>query len=108
LPIYRDGIEGGSVLGSACFMLWDLSPLMQLPWRPICGEVEGALLTVLEEALSSNSNGCIQSALHGLGHCDEHQAGSVETIITRFLAAHPSLDPALRDYAIRAKNGAIL
>ena len=97
-----------NVLGSAVFMLWDLTSLARLTWTgpPAVGD---AVMSVLRDTLYLSTAGCVQSGLHGLGHqwefCREAEAVA---IIDGFLADRPNLPPGIRDYAMEARKGSVL
>lgn len=96
--------ESETEIETFTYMLWDVSPLSQ--WiEPKGGS---PLLSVLERVLYIPHDGCIESALHGLGHSVyRRQDAVIPTIIDRFLAAAPDLRPELRAYALAARTGMI-
>lgn len=59
----------------------------------------------MKQALDTGHRLCIEAALHGLGHWHLDQPNAGTAIIDEFLAAHPSLPPNLREYAMRARCG---
>jgi len=90
------------------YMLWDVSPLAI--WAQIQHPTTRAwpFLDVLERVLYIPHDGCIESALHGLGHAVYgSRAKIIPSIIDRFLAATPNLHPQLRSYALAARTGQI-
>jgi hypothetical protein len=67
--------------------------------------VQEALLDVFDRLLASDAPSQWRAGLHGFGHL-AHSNGA--SIIKRFLAAHPELEEADREYAERAMVGAVL
>jgi hypothetical protein len=105
----------GHRIGSAaemdlfCYMLWDTSPLAA--WSDVRDATHKSrpLLTVLERVLYIPHVGCIESALHGLGHVRrEPNHDVIPQIIDRFLASAPGLAPELRAYALDARSSQVL
>ena len=93
-----------SPLNSACYMFWDLMPLIPVPEDPERHALGQAVLHVLEAALHLPSVACQESALHGLGHWEWGYPDEVRAIVARYLArAQPT--GALRDYALHAAEG---
>ena len=93
-----------SPLNSACYMFWDLMPLMPEPEDPQRHALDQAVLRVLEATLRSPSIACQESALHGLGHWAFGFPDDVRAIVTRYLErAQPP--EALRRYAEQAAEG---
>lgn len=92
-------------LESFTYMLWDVSPLSSLAMMK-SPDGSWPLLRVLERVLYLPHNGCIESALHGLGHMVHYRGDQViPTIIDRFVAATPGLHPHLKQYASAARVG---
>jgi hypothetical protein len=90
-------------LASRVFMLWDMSPL---PYRADC-KTTITLVEAVAGALSCNSVGCLQSAIHGLGHMSAW--GRSRQRLDEFLLLRgDELPPELRDYAQSARIGDIL
>lgn len=99
--------RGTRPLNSICYMWWDIftdrDPGASQPL------VEPVALEVLSRILALKSDACQESALHGLGHYQSIRPGKrVERIIDDFLARNPKLRRELRDYAINAREGAVL
>lgn len=105
------GETRGNPLERITYMLWDASPLIY--FARATSETRGAFLSVLESALYLENPACIESALHGLGHVRSAGLGAaplnaeLDAIIDRLLLTRRDLPAALREYAIRARNGAI-
>jgi len=85
------------------YMLWDVSPLEQL--RKQDDRIAMAFHEMLSATLELDHDGCVESALHGLGH---YGGPARQTIIDSYLGRHPNARPELRAYAERAKTGMIL
>ncbi|MBX9927186.1 MAG: hypothetical protein K2Y05_12585 [Hyphomicrobiaceae bacterium] len=92
------------------YMMWDASPL--LDWASIQEPTTKTwpFLDMLERVLYLPHDGCIESALHGLGHAVDSRRRDqpIPVIIERFLAVTPGLRPELRAYALAARTGHIL
>ncbi len=110
-PVYQDDI-GHTRKGPgdparpvfACYMWWDIVPLWGLMEMENQGDINNAVLLVLERILTLPADSCVESALHGLGHwqyVDPHRVGR---IIERFLA-RSNINPELRRYAESARVG---
>lgn len=89
---------GGDALNLVCYMLWDVSPLIS--WHDVIRDV-------LRDALYIPHDACIESALHGLGHCTRDRE-TIQTIIAQFLLLTPDLSQKLRRYANAAAGGCVL
>lgn len=90
------------------YMLWDITPLSS--WAGVYDKScnEWPLLSALERVLYIPHDGCIESALHGLGHMVyKRQDDAIAGIIKRFLGATPGLRPELKTYAQAAELGRI-
>lgn len=91
-------------LNSACYMFWDLVPLMPEPGDPARRALDDAVLHVLDAVLRLPSIACQESALHGLGHWQFDYPEQVGACIARYLErVRP--DGALRAYAEQAAVG---
>jgi hypothetical protein len=107
-PVLGHRSESVSRLDSFHYMLWDVTPLTR--W---CGlsdppRIMWPLLSMLERVLYIPHNGCIESALHGLGHMVYQRKDHViPSIIEKFILATPGLRPELRTYALAAREGYI-
>jgi len=89
---------------TACYMWWDIFP----SWgRPDVGEpaIHQACLDSMVEILSCDTELCRLSALHGLNHWHMNYPQEVENAIDAFLARTSVVSPALRDYAVTARQG---
>jgi hypothetical protein len=67
--------------------------------------VRSALLNVLERLLNHPAPVTQYAALHGLGHLRTKKRIDV---IDQYLARHPELEPARREYALDARAGTLL
>lgn len=105
LPIYR-GVDLSSYcrLGWVVFDFWDNSALNTFDDR----QRQQAIISVMEQCLELGSDGCIQSALHGLGHQHWSDSERVEAIIDRFLSDRLDVNAELAVYAQRCRTGQIL
>lgn len=81
----------------ACYMWWDVMP-------PFDG-FDDDVLHVFEEVLKLESEACLESALHGLGHWQMYMPERVISIVKKFLAARTDISYTLRAYAFRAAVG---
>ncbi len=95
-------------LNLVCYMWWDICPIGGPPHDPDHDAVNRVALDVMTDALALDSIACQESALHGLGHWHPEDAGEIETIVDRFIAAHPSMRPELLSYARSARSGCVL
>ena len=95
-------------LNLVCYMWWDICPIGGPPHDPDHDAVNRAALDVMTDALALDSIACQESALHGLGHWHPENAREIETIVDRFIAAHPSMRPELLSYARSARGGCVL
>lgn len=93
-------------LNYICYMLWDVSPIIQNNPGKI-SSFDRAILEVMESALYLDNVACIESGLHGLGHWCSHHMELVQDIIDRFLKNAQNLRPELRQYAEDARVGYI-
>ena len=96
--------------GTAPFMLWDILldrfwsgeddelPLSRAQERP----VRDTFFRTLSRILALPSPECQHAALHGLGHLRHPDTAAV---VAEYLAAQPQLDPDLREYAERVRDG---
>jgi hypothetical protein len=89
-------------LDETCFMWWDFYRCFD---HNPSQHVTEAMLDALERTLQIPETHCQESALHGLGHLEHPHKTE---IITAYLAAHPNLPNALRQYALAALTGDIL
>ena len=99
---------GASPLNLACYMFWDINPLIGGPNDPSHREVDAAALGVMEETLALDSVACKESALHGLGHWRRGYPKPVEEIIDRAMRQQAGWPPELLKYAGYAKGGYVL
>jgi hypothetical protein len=99
---------GASPLNMACYMWWDLIPIIGQPEEPQHREIDQEILAVFESTLKLDSIACRESALHGLGHWQPYYPRQVEGIIHAFLENQTGLREELRTYAISANRGCVL
>jgi hypothetical protein len=92
----------------ACYMWWDIIPLYGGlgMYSGIIDPINDAVLHVCSEVLKLNSEACLESALHGLGHWHLYIPDRTQPIVRNFLK-RTDLSPALRSYAERAAEGAV-
>jgi hypothetical protein len=100
--------KGAAPLNSACYMWWDILPLLAQPGVASHQAIDEAALEVMAEILAIDSPACQESALHGLGHWQSQYSAEVEQIIDRFLASDLKLRPELIAYAKSARGGCVL
>ncbi len=104
LPLYVGESETSKCrLGWAVFDFWDNSVLNTFTDKARIG----AIIDVMEGQLKLNSDACIQSGLHGLGHQRWSASQRIESIIDRFLADRADVNPRLRTYALDCRTGCI-
>jgi hypothetical protein len=96
---------GAGPLNPVCYMWWDVFPAFGRPTEPDYAAVDVELLAVMKRALALDSLACQESALHGLGHWQQHYPGVVEQTINEFLARADGMRPELREYAECARLG---
>ena len=82
----------------ACYMFWDIAPIRAKP------PFTEAVLRVLQQTLRLSSLACQEAAIHGLGENVAYATEAVEAILTDYLG-RPDLEPALRKYALDARDG---
>lgn len=99
---------GGSWLNTICYMLWDVSPLGWWRNHHDATRLYAAVLAVLDFALDSPNDACVESALHGLGHLHLERPVDVPTIIARFRQRRTTIRPELAGYAAAAATGCVL
>lgn len=99
--------DDGDHLHSACYMWWDIFPTRASDSQADNKQFSNTMLDVMERTLTLSSEAACESALHGLGHEEVVAPLRVHEIIDAFLTARPDISPALRSYAIRAREGAV-
>ena len=99
---------GPGALNGVCYMWWDICPIGGPIDDPDHRQINHAALDVMTGALALDSIACQESALHGLGHWRHTHPNEIETIVGRFIAAHPSMRPELLNYARSARSGCVL
>ena len=87
----------------ACYRWWDVFPGWPDPNDPASDEC----LAVMQRCLTLSHNGCLEGALHGLGHWHVYFPDRVDSIIETFLKARSALRAELVRYARRAKCGGV-
>jgi hypothetical protein len=102
-----DGAGGGRPLNSACYMWWDLLRVAPLRREPDRAVIDEAALTVMRHALELDSIACHESSLHGLGHWAGGYPVEVQAAIDAFLE-RGDVHPAIRQYALNAREGHVL
>jgi hypothetical protein len=98
---------GANILNHVCYMLWDASPLSYWENRPNREVFYGAVVDVLEEALTLPNPACVESALHGLGHLHSYCLERVEEVIGTYLRRNVFVAPGLQWYAQQAGVGRV-
>lgn len=98
---------GANALNPVCYMLWDMSPLGHWEGRQDKVEFYGAVVEVMEEALTSDNPACVESALHGLGHAQPYFTDKVVAAISAFQRRNVYVSPLLKDYAQYARSGCV-
>lgn len=91
-----------------CFMMWDAGTLQIYPDRPEQQKIDKAMLDTLVKILALPQRCCQKSALHGLGHAHLDYPDKVREIINKYLASNLHLDEDLYEYALDAREGAVL
>lgn len=97
--------QGANPLNTACYMWWDIMPLVGQPDVATQRRIDEECLRAMERVLSLDSVACQESSLHGLGHWQHHYPQRVEKAIDAFVAARPKLRPELLSYAKNARRG---
>jgi hypothetical protein len=100
--------QGAGPLNSACYMWWDLFPVVGPPGNPNYAELDAELFAVMKQILAVDSLACQESALHGLGHWHVYYPEIVHQAIDEFLARAGNMRQELRDYAVCARRGYVL
>jgi hypothetical protein len=98
---------GASELNPICYMFWDVCPLSYLEDASERSELEEAVFWVLENTIKLHHRACIEGGLHGLGEVACQYEARVKDVIDRFLV-EAEIDPVLRGYAERAREGNVL
>lgn len=90
----------------ACYMWWDIIPLYGGMDHPDRDRINDAVLHIFEEVLKLDSEACLESVLHGLGHWGMYMNDRTRPIVEDFLKrADISLE--LRRYAEYAATGCV-
>lgn len=115
-PVYGNNLEHNRTMNSpeppdgpnyACYMWWDIIPLRGGMDHLNRRQINHAVLHVFEEVLKLDSEACLESALHGLGHWHAELPEQVRAIVKGFLE-RTDISPELRRYAERAAMGCVL
>jgi hypothetical protein len=108
LPAHTSrALDDPNALQLACYMWWDVFPLMGQPENRAQARLDRAALDVMAAALNLDSPPCHESGLHGLGHWFIAYSTEVTATIDRYLARNPALPPDLADYARAARSGCV-
>lgn len=91
-------------IGFLCYMLWDIFVLY--PGNATPGMINSGL-DVMQHAINSDNDNCIESAIHGLGHWMP-DAPRASKILQHWLLEPTTQNMNLIDYALEAKTGCIL
>jgi hypothetical protein len=95
-------------LERACYMWWDILPVLWTPDDADGRELGPVALGVMDEILALDAIACQESALHGLGHWQHRWPRETDPIASRFLARRPDARPELVRYAESARCGCVL
>jgi hypothetical protein len=98
---------GASDLNPICYMFWDVCPISYLDGAKDPRDLEDAVFSVLEDTIRLPHRACIEAGLHGLGEIAYRYEARVRQVVDAFLET-TRLDPTLRGYAERAREGCIL
>jgi len=90
-------------IGYICYMFWDVFVLY--PGNSTPGMVSAGV-KVMQEALDSQSDNCLVSAIHGLGHWSSDVPEAVSAL-KRWLNRPTSKNPEVLKYARTAMSGMI-
>jgi hypothetical protein len=88
-----------------CYMWWDVFYAWPDPNDAARAAEAEEYLNVMERCLSLSHQGCLEGALHGLGHWQLLFPDRVKTIINKFLSQRSDLRPELIRYAEGAREG---
>lgn len=100
--------QPSNALNSVCYMMWDMDGGLGYLDEPL-DEIDLALLSVLREALQSQNDAVVESALHGLGEAGTYRLEQSHKIVEEFLALRgSSIRKELVTYAIAAKTTGVL
>ena len=100
-------LDDPSAVQLACYMWWDVLPLMPHPQERAWVSIDRAALDVMAACLRLDAPACQESALHGLGHWQHAYPTQVEALIDAYLKRNSSLSPDLADYARAARSGCV-
>lgn len=100
--------RGNNPLNHICYMLGDMSPLTYWADDPDAARLYEALADAFGRVLRVPHAGCIEGALHALGHMCHCARPPVETAIDAWLAGGPAVRPELLAYAASARTGCVL
>jgi len=107
-PRDEQGPEESSVLHDACFMWWDISRYY-LNSPDVDESDHQAFLKIAGECLKSSNPAVQESAVHGLGEVIPWggEYPPAQALLTDFIAANPTANPGLLEYARQARTGQI-
>jgi hypothetical protein len=88
-------------------MWWDILPCYPDLDAPEVDPADAEVLDVMRRTLELDSEVCIQSALHGLGHWHYTHRGAQEIIDTFLAERGDELRPDLAEYAQAARIGMV-
>ncbi|MBQ5942327.1 hypothetical protein [Massilia sp. AB1] len=100
--------RSGNPLNTICYMLGDISPLTYWADDPDAARLYGALAAAFGQVLRIPHAGCIEGALHALGHMCYCAPEPVQEVIDAWLASSPTARPELLAYAANARAGCVL
>lgn len=112
-PVYGDDIayldrepKPADQPNYACYMWWDIIPLYGGMDHPDRDRINDAVLHIFAEVLKLDSEACLESVLHGLGHWDMYMNDRTRPIVENFLR-RTDISPELRRYAEYAATGCV-
>ena len=91
----------------ACYMWWDIIPLYGGMDHPDRERINDTVLHIFAEVLKLDSEACLESVLHGLGHWGLYLNDRTRPLVENFLR-RPDISPELRRYAESAATGYVL
>lgn len=92
----------------ACYMWWDVIPIYARMGHPEQDLINDVVIEVLRQILQIDSEACMESALHGLGHWQLYLPNQTEPIVIDFLMNRENISIELRSYAEAALCGQVL
>lgn len=91
----------------ACYMWWDVIPIVPEMGHPEQELINDVVIEVLQQILRIDSEACMESALHGLGHWQIFLPQRTEPIVLDFLKSRENISNDLRSYAKGALYGQV-